>query len=171
MRVGSPCWLSATLALSMSHNWPITDINRHRDSSALAGLANLRDGGEAPSRRPPRGLPCCAAGASLASPMAVPAPVAPTTQPGRAGPGRRDGTGPPRGGEGPRPPFVSGSSGRPRTPVDAHQPRSTSTQLTAGVTAIAAGPPRPRIRSGSTCDPRSPHSLAALDRRFAQAQS
>jgi hypothetical protein len=60
---------------------------------ALTGRADLRDGGAVPSRRPPRGLPHCAAGASLASSAAVPAEVAPTAHHGRAGPGRRDGTG------------------------------------------------------------------------------
>lgn len=40
-----------------------------------------------------KGYPCCTAGASLASAVAVPAEVAPTAHPGRAEPGRRDGTG------------------------------------------------------------------------------
>jgi hypothetical protein len=68
--------------------------------------------GEVPSRRPPRGLPCCAAEASPASSVAVRGQVAPTSRP--VGQGQADGigTGSPVAREGPAtPPFVSGSSG------------------------------------------------------------
>jgi hypothetical protein len=54
--------------------------------------------------------------------------------------------------EGPRPPFVSGSSGPPRTPIDAHHLRTTSTQLRPCAAENAAGRLDPQIRSGSTCD-------------------
>ena len=57
-------------------------------------------------------------------------------------------------GEGSRPPFVSGSSGPPRTPVDAHHLRTTSTQLRPCAAENAVGRLDPQIRSGSTSEAR-----------------
>ena len=91
--------------------------------NALAGQADLPGWGWCH----PAGLPArCAAGASLSPSAAVRRAV------GGAAPssaGRRDATSPPRGGEGSRPPFVSGSSGPPRSPVTPRHLRTTSTQL------------------------------------------
>jgi hypothetical protein len=103
-----------------------------------------------PYRRPSRGLRCCRCGGKPGMAGGSPARGCPAAHCRAGPPGWR--RAPLVGGDEAQPPFVSGSSGRPRTPIDHQRPRSTSTQLGPCSGAIRAGRASPMIRSGSTSD-------------------